>query len=106
MNGRSVADVLALPVRLNGIQLGRPLGVLVHADDDRVVGFEVLCGDGARRFLPFSVVRLESGQIALDSALPLIDEDDAEYYRSRTRRLGQLGLREPWLDDGGLIRER
>jgi hypothetical protein len=105
MSGRSVVEVLSLPVRLNGIHLGRPVDALVHADDDRVVGFDVLCGDGQRRFLPFAVARIESSEIAVDSALPLIDDADAEYYRRRTRRLRELGLRDPRLDDGGVIRE-
>ncbi len=105
MTGRSAAEVLALPVRLHGIQLGRPLEALVHTDADRVVGFEVLCGDGAERFLPFSVARIESGQIALDSALTLIDESDAEYYRRRSRRLSDLGLGEPWIDERGGIHD-
>jgi len=106
MRGRSVAEVLALPVRLHGIQLGRPLDALVHPDSDRLVGFEVLCGDGAQRFLPFSVARIEAGEIALESALTLIDEGGAEYYRLRARRLSELGYGQPWIDETGGVHDR
>jgi hypothetical protein len=103
--GRSAAEVLALPVRLHGIQLGRPLEALLQPDRDRVLGFEVLCGDGAQRFLPFAVMRIEHREIALDSALTLIDESDADYYRRRGRRLSELGLTRPTIDARGDVRE-
>jgi hypothetical protein len=103
--GRSAAEVLALPVRLHGIQLGRPLEALLQPDHNRVLGFEVLCGDGAQRFLPFSVVRIERGEIALDSALTLIDESDADYYRRRARRLSDLGYSRPLIDARGDVRD-
>lgn len=106
MRGRPLAEVLGLPVRLHGIQLARPVDALLQLDADRVVGFEVLCGDGKHRFLPFAVARIEDDQIALDSALTLIDHDDADYYRRRTRRAADLGYDEPWVDDRGVVGER
>ena len=106
MRGRPVAEVLGLPVRLRGIQLARPVDVLVQLDADRVIGFEVLCGDGTRRFLPFAVARIEADRIALDSALTLIDHDDADYYRRRSRRLADLGFGEAWVDEHGVVSER
>ena len=105
MRGRSAAELLSLPVRLHGIQLGRPSVALVDPNDDRLMGFEVLCGDGAQRFLPFAVVELRPDEIALASALTLIDEGDLEYYRRRSRRLSDLGFAEPWVDDRGVIHE-
>jgi hypothetical protein len=105
MRGRTASQLLALPIRLHGIQLGRPTEVLVDRNDDRVVGFEVLCGDDARRFLPFAVVQLRPGEITLESALTLIDEPDLEFYRRRLRRLSELGYADPWVDDDGLIHE-
>jgi hypothetical protein len=101
-----VAEVLGLPVRLHGIHLARPVDALVQLDADRVVGFEVLCGDGRHRFLPFAVARIEFDQIALESALTLIDHGDADYYRRRSRRIADLGFGEPWLDDRGVVSER
>lgn len=102
---RGVSEVLALPVRMHGIQLGRPAGVLVDRHSDRVLGFEVVCGDGAHRFLPFPVARLAVDEIAIDSALTMIDESDLEFYRRNSRRLSELGLADPWLDDDGSIHE-
>jgi hypothetical protein len=102
---RSAREVLALPVRLHGIQLGRPLDALVDQHADRVLGFEVLCGDDTRRFLPFPVAELRGEEIAVDSALTLIDERDLDFYRRRSRRLSDLGLADPWLDDDGAIHE-
>ena len=78
----------------------------MQLDADRVVGFEVLCGDGKHRFLPFAVARIEPDQIALESALTLIDHGDADYYRRRSRRVADLGFGEPWLDEHGVVRER
>lgn len=106
MSGRPVAEVLGLPVRLHGIHLARPVDALVQLDADRVVGFEVLCGDGRHRFLPFAVARIEPDQIALESALTLIDHGDADYYRRRSRRIADLGFGEPWLDERGVVSER
>ena len=45
-------ELLRLPVRLHGIQLGRPVDVLLDAEAWRVVGLDVLCGDEVHRFLP------------------------------------------------------
>jgi hypothetical protein len=105
VKGRPAADLLGLPVRLHGIQLGRPLDALVDQHADRVLGFEVICGDEARRFLPFSVARIRPDEIAVDSALTLIDERDLDFYRRRSRRLVELGFDEPWIDDDGCVHE-
>jgi hypothetical protein len=105
MRGRPVADVLALPVRLHGIHLGTPVDVLVDEHADRVLGFEILCGDGAYRFLPFAVADVRADELAVESALTLIDERDLDFYRRRSRRLGDLGYADPWIDDDGLVHE-
>jgi hypothetical protein len=104
-SGISLGDLLALPVRMHGIHLGRPIDVLLDADGERVVGFELLCGDGAHRFLPFAVADVREAEIAVASALTLLDERDLDYYRERTRRLGDLGLAEPWIDEDGTVGE-
>jgi hypothetical protein len=101
---RAASDLLALPVRLHGIQLGTPVGALVDPVADRVLGFEVLCGDGAYRFLPFSVVRIEPDELRVDSALTLIDERDLDFYRRRSRSLAELPVADPWIDDDGVVR--
>lgn len=103
MEGRAVSEVLLLPVRMHGIGLGTPVDALIDPESNRVLGFEILCGDGARRFLPFAVARLRADEIAIESALTLIDERDLDYYRRNARRLADAGYDEPWLDaDGGL----
>jgi hypothetical protein len=103
--GRSAGDLLRLPVRLHGIQLGRPLDAFVAPDANRLLGFEVLCGDEATRFLPFAVARVGADEIAIDSALTLIDERDLEFYARRSRRLSALDFAEPWVDDDGVVHE-
>lgn len=105
MRGRSAAELLELPVRLHGIQLGRPVDALVDLQDDRLIGFEVLCGDEARRFLPFSVARVGDAEIAVESALILIDERDLDFYLRRSRRLSELAYAEPVVDEQGAIHE-
>lgn len=105
MRGRAAAELLSLPVRLHGIHLGTPIDALLDARVDRLLGFEVLCGDGARRFLPFAVARVEADQIALDSALTLIDERDVAYYRRNSRRLAEAGYEDPWVDEDGGIHD-
>jgi hypothetical protein len=105
MRGRAAAELLSLPVRMHGIHLGVPVEALLDERADRLLGFEVLCGDGAVRFLPFAVARLQADEITLDSALTLIDERDLEFYRRRSRRLGELGYADPWVDDDGLVHE-
>lgn len=105
MRGRAAAELLSLPVRMHGIHLGKPVDALLDERADRLLGFEVLCGDGNHRFLPFAVARLQADEITLDSALTLIDERDLEFYRRRSRRLGDLGYAEPWVDDDGLVHE-
>jgi hypothetical protein len=90
---------------MHGIQLGRPIEALLDARIDRLLGLEVLCGDGARRFLPFSVARVRADEIALESALTLIDERDIGYYRRNSRRLAEAGYDDPWIDEDGGIHE-
>ena len=105
MGGRAASELLSLPVCLHGIQLGTPVEALLDARVDRLLGFEVLCGDGACRFLPFTVARVQADEIALESALTLIDERDIGYYRRRSRRLAEAGYDDPWIDEDGGIHE-
>jgi len=105
MRGRRVADLLALPVRMHGIQLGRPVQALVDPRADRVLGLELVCGDGTHRFLPFSVARVRPGEIEVSSALALIDERELDYYRRNSRRVTDVGYEDPWVDDDGALRE-
>lgn len=105
MRGRPVAELLQLPVRLHGIQLARPVAALVDAHSDRLVGLEILCGDGEHRFLPYAVADVRSDEIAIESALTLLDEGDLAYYRPRTRRVSELAFADPWVDSDGSLRD-
>jgi hypothetical protein len=105
MGGRAVRELFALPVRFNGIRLGRPVDILFDREADRLVGFDVLCGDDVRRFLPFAVAEIRADEIAISSALLLLDEPGLTYYRRRTRQLGELELVDPRVDDQGHLHE-
>ena len=48
MKERTGDELLALPVRLHGIQLGRPIDLLLDRDARRAVGLDVFCGDEER----------------------------------------------------------
>jgi hypothetical protein len=80
--------LLALPVRLHGIELGRSVELIVDFDVRRVLGFEVRCGDEVHRFLPLGAARIHDGDIAIGSPLILLDE--LPFYRARGRGLGAL----------------
>ena len=101
----SAAAALQLPVRLHGIQLGKPVDAFVDRSADRVLGFEVVCGDGVHRFLPFAVAQLAADEITIHSALTLIDEGDLDFYRRNTRRLRDTGFADPWIDEDGTVHE-
>jgi hypothetical protein len=81
VRGLSADAILHLPVRLNGIDVGRPVDVIMAPGLDRALGLDVLCGDAAHRFLPLSAARIDAQQITLSSALTLMD--DASYYVRR-----------------------
>ena len=101
----TVATLLSLPVRVHGIQLGRPLAALLDESGERLVGLELLCGDGAHRFLPFSVADVREDEIAVRSALTLLDERHLAFYRERARALDDAGFIEPWVDEDGRVHE-
>ena len=88
--GRRADELLRLPVRLHGIQIGRPVDVILDPSGGRVVGFELLCGDDEHRFLPLAGARVGDDEIALDSALTLLDTPELSFYRTRARSLRTL----------------
>ena len=81
MGSRSAAGSLHLPVRLRGIQLGRPTDILLDLDGWNALGFAVLCGDESRRFLPYAAAVVSDDEIAVGSALMLLE--DAGFYEER-----------------------
>ena len=48
MRGLPVAELLALPVRMHGIGLGRPIDVLLDEQGERVVGLQLGLADRVR----------------------------------------------------------
>jgi hypothetical protein len=81
MGALSAAASLQLPVRMRGIQLGRPVDILLDLDAWRVLGFVVLCGDESRRFLPYAACQVQPAEISVGSALMLLE--DAGFYEER-----------------------
>jgi hypothetical protein len=77
----SAAAALQLPVRLHGIQLGRPTDPLLDTADWHVLGFVVRCGDESTRFLPYAACQPGDDEIAVASALMLLE--DVAFYEKR-----------------------
>jgi hypothetical protein len=90
MGSKSGIELLQLPVRLEDIRLGRPVDLLLDATAWRVIGFVVLCGDDSLRFLAYAAAEPRDDEIAVPSALLLLE--NVEFYRERSRSLrGLLG---------------
>jgi hypothetical protein len=112
MGSLSAAASLRVPVRLHGIQLGRPTDLLVDVESWHVLGFVVHCGDESVRFLPWAASQPAETEIAVGSALMLLE--DVAFYAKRSvsfRSLvgGELPLggvlRDLRIGDGGFITE-
>ena len=90
---------------IRGIRLGEVESVLLDADEARILGLDVLCGDGANRFLPFSTARRGPTGIENESTLTLLDARELEFYRARSRSLASVPeLAEARIEaDGGLV---
>jgi hypothetical protein len=90
MGSRRTSALLQLPVRLGGDELGRPVDLLLDTGSWRALGFVVRCGDAARRFLPYAAAVPRDEEIAVVSALLLLD--DLGFYARRSASLrGLLG---------------
>jgi hypothetical protein len=83
-------EVLALPLRLHGIELGRPVDVLVDRETLRVVGLDVLCGDEEHRFLALPTAAVADDGLTIHSPLVLLEEDELGFYRARAFSLKSL----------------
>jgi hypothetical protein len=88
MRGHSGDELLRLPVRVHGIELGRPVDVILDATPrPRALGFDVLCGDDEHRFLPLAAASVHGDEIRVDSTLTLLAGSELRYYRERGRTL-------------------
>jgi hypothetical protein len=110
MGSLSAASALQLPVRLHGIQLARPTDLLLDLEAGQALGFVVLCGDESVRFLPYGAAQPREEEIAVQSALMLLE--DVDFYEKRGvsyRSLlggevdGRGALRDVLLGDGGRL---
>ena len=88
MGSRSASALLQLPVRLRGIRLAQPVDLLLDTASWRALGFVVLCGDDTTRFLPYAAARPGPDDIAVGSALTLLE--DVEFYRRRSESLREV----------------
>jgi hypothetical protein len=82
--------ILSLPLRLHRIELGRPVDVLLDRESLRVVGLDVLCGDGVHRFLPLPTAAVGDDGLMIHSPLVLLEEDELGFYRARAFALRAL----------------
>jgi hypothetical protein len=94
MRGLHGQELLRRPVRLRGIELGRAVDLILDRGCRRVVGFDVLCGDGAHRFLPLSAADAHPDQNTVRSSLTLLDADELAFYRERGTTLTALRVDE------------
>jgi hypothetical protein len=85
VGSRPAEALLRLPVRVAGIEVGRPVDVVIDLDRRRALGFEVLCGDGTRCYLPLAAARVRENEIVVGSSLLLLAENDLAFYRRRAR---------------------
>ena len=99
-------ELLALRVRLHGIELGRPADLLLDRELPRVVGIDVVCGDGVNRFLPLPTASVNDYELRIVSPLVLL-EDQLAFYRSRTLALSALRRRpvRRRTSDAGILRD-
>jgi uncharacterized protein YrrD len=88
MRGISGSELLRLPVRQHGIELGRPVDLVLDRDARRVLGLELVCGDRTNRFLAFGAATVGEKEIAVDSAFAVLD--NADFYRKRGYALRDL----------------
>ncbi|HEV8251389.1 MAG TPA: hypothetical protein VGQ15_15570 [Gaiellaceae bacterium] len=86
----SLRELLERPVMLDDIRLGAPIDAVLDAGSLRVVGLEVECGDGARRFLPLGAARIRGDRLAVGSALMLLEENVRDFYRRRSSTFSAL----------------
>jgi hypothetical protein len=84
----SAVAALQLPVRLHGERLGRPVDVLLDTTSWRALGFVVLCTDESLRFLPYQASQPADDEIAVASALLLLEDDG--FYRARAASIRTL----------------
>jgi hypothetical protein len=96
--------LLRAPVLVRGIRLGEVENVILDAEVARILGLDVLCGDGFNRFLPFATARLNGTAVETDSALTLLDRRELDFYRANGRTLAAAPeLADAVVEPGGAL---
>jgi len=88
--GLSAEQLLKLPVRLAGMNVGYAVDLILDPSQGRALGLDVLCRDELHRFLPLAAADVVDGVIELSSAFALVDDSGFEFYRGRTSSLRTL----------------
>ena len=83
----TAVELLNRRVVLDGIELGRVVDVILDETGERPVGFEVLCGDGSHRFLPYATALIDGEQVEVGSPFVLLERDQLDFYRRHGRAL-------------------
>jgi uncharacterized protein YrrD len=87
MNGGLRASAVETrPVCFADIQLGVVVDILLDDSLQRVLGFDVLCGDRAHRYLPLPACEVREDALIVPSALVLMAQE-LDFYRQRARAL-------------------
>ena len=90
MKELSGETILSLPLRLHGIELGRPVDLLLDRESLRVAGVDVLCGDEVHRFLPLPTAVVGDDALVIHSPLVLLEKDELGFYLARAFSLKSL----------------
>jgi PRC-barrel domain len=80
-------ELLNRRVVMDGIELGRVVDVILDETGERPVGFDVLCGDGSHRFLPYATALIGGDEVEVGSPLVLLGRDQLDFYRRHGRAL-------------------
>lgn len=96
--------MLRAPVLVRGIRLGEVEDVILDVDGARVLGLDVLCGDGFNRFLPLATARLTGRAVETDSALTFLERRELDFYRANGRTLATAPeLADAVVEPGGAL---
>jgi hypothetical protein len=76
-------------VRLNGIEVGVVVDVILDSAREEPIGLEVRCRDGRHRFLALAAAAPVDGELAIDSPFALLEGDELDFYRRRGATLRQ-----------------
>jgi hypothetical protein len=103
VRGLTGDELLRRPVEVRGIRLGRPVDVLLHPQEPRALGLDVLCGDERHRFLPLSTAEVQDDHVEATSPLALLDLRDDSFYRREARPLS--AVRGTAVDGGATVED-